>query len=206
MKYSNPVAFTGAGISVASGLPTFDITWRGMPARDMLTRTRFERQPELFYEFFAEVEKWGDVEPNPAHLALAAAGMTVVTQNIDGLHQKAGSEKVFEIHGNLREMVCVHCGKLYPWRSLNEGIPHCDECHSILKPNVVLFEESLLQWDEAVETMQAADLVVVIGSSLAVAPACYLPKMARESGAELYAINDAADVKVPELLRQLGLL
>lgn len=203
-KYHYPVAFTGAGISVASGLPTFDITWRGQPVRSLLTRDFFEQDPEGFYEFFQVVESWKEKKPNPAHLSLATAGIPVVTQNIDGLHQKAGSKVVYEIHGNMREMVCPRCALVKEWRQLSLGIPRC-VCGAVLKPMVVLFGDGLLCWDEAVEAMQRADLVLVVGTSLEVAPACYLPRMAAGNGADLVMVNERAEVELPRKLAELGL-
>lgn len=203
--YTYPVAFTGAGISVASGLPTFDAAWKGVPVRDLLTAEFFHRDPVGFYEFFREVEKWKDAPPNPAHRALAAVNMPVVTQNVDGLHQKAGSTKVYEIHGHLREMFCLDCGKIIPWKDLNLGIPYC-ECGCILKPRVVLYGDGLLNWDEAVQEIRKADLVLVIGCSLQTAPACYLPQMAGIHGADIITVNEKAEEEVPRLVRELGLV
>jgi NAD-dependent deacetylase len=204
-RFTYPVAFTGAGISVASGLPTFNITWKGLPVRSYLTREFFERDPVGFYEFFREVEAWNHKEPNDAHRVLAVAGVPVVTQNIDGLHQKAGSEKVIEIHGNLREMVCPGCGRITGWKPLSAGIPVCS-CGNILKPRVVLFGDDLLDWPEAVEEMRRADLVLVVGSSLEVAPACYLPQMAQANGAELVMVNEKSELELPKLMREFGLV
>jgi NAD-dependent deacetylase len=204
-RYNYPVAFTGAGISVASGLPTFNITWNGVPIRDLLTTDFFNRDPVGFYEMFREVEKWKDAMPNPAHYALAEAKMPVVTQNVDGLHQKAGSVKVYEVHGNMREMFCLRCRQIYAWKDLNLGIPYCD-CGKILKPRVVLYGDSEMDWDESVREMQKADLVLVIGCSLQTAPACYLPQMAQTNGADLVTINERAEVEVPGLVKELGIL
>jgi NAD-dependent deacetylase len=204
-RYHYPVVFTGAGISVASGLPTFDITWNGVPIRDLLTSEFFDRDPVGFYEMFREVEQWKDAQPNPAHYALAEAKMPVVTQNVDGLHQKAGSTKVYEVHGNLREMICLDCYRITPWKNLTLGVPYCD-CGRILKPRVVLYGDDLMDWDESVREMQKADLVLVIGCSLQTAPACYLPQMAQARGADIIEVNEKAEVEVPGLVRELGIL
>jgi NAD-dependent deacetylase len=200
--YTYPVAFTGAGISVASGLPTFDITWKGIPIRDLLTAYYFQQDPEGFYEMFREVEQWKDVSPNPAHLALAVAQIPVITQNVDGLHQKAGSRQVYELHGHLREMICLGCGNITPWQDLNLGIPYC-ECGRILKPRVVLFGDDLMNWDEAELEIRKADLVLVIGCSLQIAPACYLPEMAQANGADIITVNEKAEEEVPRLIKEL---
>jgi NAD-dependent deacetylase len=204
-RYHYPVAFTGAGISVASGLPTFDITWNGVPIRNLLTVAFFDHDPVGFYEMFREVEKWRDVAPNPAHYALAETKMSVVTQNVDGLHQKAGSAKVYEVHGNLREMICLSCYRVTSWKDLYLGVPFCD-CGRILKPRVVLYGDDPMDWDESVREMQKADLVLVIGCSLQTAPACYLPQMAQENGADLVTINERAEVETPRVLQELELV
>lgn len=203
--YDYPVAFTGAGISVASGLPTFDATWKGIPVRDLLTRDWFDQDPVGFYDFFKSILDWGQKSPNPAHRGIAEAGIPVVTQNIDGLHQKAGSQEVYEVHGNLREMVCPECGRVYPWKPLDAGLPHC-HCGKVLKPQVVLFGDDLLVWDEAVTQMERADLVLVVGCSLTVAPACYLPEIAMGKGAETIVINERAETEVPRVLTELGMI
>ncbi len=203
--YIYPVAFTGAGISVASGLPTFDISWNGIPIRDLLTAEFFNRDPEGFYEMFREVEKWKDAAPNPAHSALTRAQLPVITQNVDGLHQKAGSTKVYEVHGNMREMACLNCRKITPWKPLDSGIPYC-ECGYVLKPRVVLYGDSLLNWDESVNEIQKADLVLVVGCSLQTAPACYLPQMAQSHGADIITVNEKAEEEVTKLVRELGLV
>lgn len=203
--YDYPVAFTGAGISVASGLPTFDATWKGIPVRDLLTREWFDQDPVGFYDFFKSILSWGEKLPNPAHFGIAEARMPVVTQNIDGLHQKAGSQEVYEIHGNLREMVCPACQRVYPWKPLAGELPRCN-CGQILKPQVVLFGDDLLCWEAAVSQMERADLVLVVGSSLTVAPACYLPEIAASKGAELIIINECAETEVPRALKDLGMI
>ncbi len=197
------IAFTGAGISVASGLPTFDFTWRGLPARALLSRSAFRRDPELFYDFFREaLGRWGAAAPNAAHLALAQAGIPVITQNIDGLHQRAGSRLVCELHGNLREMLCLACGKLVPLDLPEASVPRCT-CGGICKPNVVLFEEGLHDWEQAVALLQEVRHLLVVGTSLAVAPACYLPEMAAARGAEVEIINTDAHLLVPAALDRL---
>lgn len=202
-------AFTGAGISVPSGLPTFDFEWRGIPARALLTRTFFRARPETFYEFFREaLALWNKAAPNAAHLALADAGIPVITQNIDGLHQRAGSRVVCELHGNLRELICIRCGHRRPLSLPDAGLPLCG-CGAVLKPDVVLFEEELPGWDEALRMLDGIAHLLVIGTSLAVAPACYLPQYAESQGACIEIINEDADRLVPpavERLRAKGLL
>jgi NAD-dependent deacetylase len=204
------VALTGAGISVASGLPTFgDATWRERPVRQLLTKSFFLRNPEEFYDYYwAGLRPWLKAKPNAAHLALAQAGAFIITQNIDGLHQAAGSPHVIELHGNLRELVCEHCGTLYPaeqWEAA-AAVPLCPVDQHILKPNVVLFEETPHGFDEALEQLAEADWLLVVGTSLQVAPACYLPQFARRWRIPVEIINEAAEVNVPRWLRERQLL
>ncbi len=200
-------ALTGAGISVASGLPTFaQAEWRGRSVRDFLTKSFFVRYPNMFYEYFWEaLEPWNNAEPNAAHLALAEAGVAIVTQNIDGLHQKAGSSNVVELHGNLRELICERCGRVEAvtdWKGRDE-VPRCSTDNSILKPNVVLFEETPHYWDRALELALGADVLLVVGTSLEVAPACYLPELARRQRIKVVMLNRDAVTEVPAALDSL---
>lgn len=203
------IAFTGAGISVASGLPTFDFHWHGIPARELLTLSAFQRDPDQFFDFFRDaLATWGKASPNEAHLAIALAKIPVITQNIDGLHQRAGSATVCELHGNLRSMVCPACRRRAPLALPESGPPHC-HCGGIFKPDVVLFEEPLQDWEEAMALLAGATHVLVVGTSLAVAPACYIPNLAARQGANIEILNDDAARDVPaaiERLRQEGVI
>jgi NAD-dependent deacetylase len=203
-SYRHPVAFTGAGISAASGLPTFKATWRGRPVRDFLSRDFIQRQPDVFYQFFWEaVASWPQAQPNPAHLWLAKTGIPIVTQNIDGLHQKAGSQVVYEIHGHLRSLKCTGCSFTRPLDpNIESNIPICPHCTRILSPEVVLFGDELRDWEASVQLMGLADLVLVVGCSLEVAPACYLPEMARAHGAEIQVINERAEEELPRWIKE----
>lgn len=204
------VALTGAGISVASGLPTFgEDTWRGRPVRELLTKSFFVRNPEEFYHYYWEgLTPWQEAQPNAAHIALARSGAVVITQNIDGLHQAAGSQDVLELHGNLRELVCEDCGTLYRAkdRRAAAGVPRCPKDQHILKPNVVLFEEVPHGFDTAIERLPGADWLLVVGTSLQVAPACYLPEFAHRFRVPVKIINDAAEAEVPRWLCEKKLL
>ena len=143
-------------------------------------------------------------EPNAAHYAIAELYKLgrldcVITQNVDNLHQKAGVpvEMVIELHGNLQRAVCLSCGKLYPFERIKarvdegEEIPDCEECHGMLKPNAVLFGESLPQdvLEEATNRSLNSDLFIVVGSTLVVYPAAYMPIYAHQAGAKLVIIN-----------------
>lgn len=180
--------FGGAGVSTESGIPDFrgvDGLYRqkyAYPPETILSREFFEHNPEEFYRFYREKILILDTEPNPAHRKLAeweAEGRLngVVTQNIDGLHQKAGSKCVFELHGSIHRNFCTRCGKSYSaeWVASTNGVPKC-ACGGIVKPDVVLYGESL---DDAVmrgamHAIAHADLLIVGGTSLSVYPAAGL--------------------------------
>ncbi|WHH57710.1 Sir2 family NAD-dependent protein deacetylase [Petroclostridium sp. X23] len=205
LKYSlvnskYPLALTGAGVSVASGLPTFDVDWNDIPIRDMLTREYFVNHPNTFFDLYRSILAWNDVQPNAAHKVLAKYNADIITQNIDGLHQKAGSQNVLEIHGNLRDLVCEKCRMIYPaQKSLDEKIPHCD-CGKILKPDVVLFGDQIHDWEQAIQWAGKCDLMLVIGTSLQVAPANLLPNIAQKNGAKVVIINENSEDLFKELL------
>lgn len=209
MEAERVVVFTGAGISTESGIPDFRSPggiWERFDPEDF-TYQRLMSSPETrkkWWQIFQERGLTTDAEPNPAHLALAELDKLgkldcVITQNIDNLHQKAGvpDDKVFELHGNMSWIVCLSCGRRYPAEQirakLNEGeeIPECQSCHGILKPDIVLFGETLPEkvFEEATRRSSHADLFMVIGSTLIVYPAAYMPTYAVDSGAKLVIIN-----------------
>lgn len=183
------VFFGGAGVSTESGLPDFRSV-DGLynqhykyPPETMLSRTFFDRNPEEFYRFYKDKMLILDAEPNAAHKKLAeleAAGKLtgVVTQNIDGLHQKAGSKNVYELHGSVMRNYCMRCGKAYGPEAVQaaDGVPRCDACGGIIKPDVVLYEEALDNdvVNKAVRAIEEADTMIVGGTSLAVYPAAGL--------------------------------
>ncbi|HOB21749.1 MAG: NAD-dependent protein deacylase [Firmicutes bacterium] len=196
------VAFTGAGISKPSGIPTYE----EQPAlRDSLSRDFFDANPEEFYrEYWKMVEVMERAEPNPAHLALAEYNIPIITQNIDCLHQRAGSRKVAQIHGYYNEFICENCQGSFPLPQ-ERAVPYlCPVCKTVLKPKVVLYGEQLVDWEEAVSIATAAKTMLVIGTSLQVYPAAYLPQMAEGRGAEIVLINERADTLVPAYLEQLA--
>lgn len=185
---SRIVFFGGAGVSTESGVPDFRST-DGLyhqqfryPPETILSHRFFMAHTEEFYDFYREKLLLENVLPNPAHQKLAelerAGKMNgVVTQNIDGLHTQAGSEKVFELHGSVHRNFCMRCGRFYSRSYVAEakGVPHC-ACGGIVKPDVVLYEEPL---DErivsgAVDAIRHADLMIIGGTSLAVYPAASL--------------------------------
>ena len=201
------VALTGAGISTPSGIPDFRSPevglWEQSDPMASASIQVFRRDPQAFYDWLrplAEVSLQAD--PNPAHRALARleqAGVlkTVVTQNIDGLHQRAGSENVVELHGDMREAACTSCGRTYRADQfiddlLEAGeVPRCPECGGVLKPNIVLFGEQLPTGaiELAFEQANQADVLLVAGSSLEVTPASMIPRTAYESGADVIVVN-----------------
>ncbi len=189
-----PVALTGAGISVASSLPTLNKKFHGIPIETILHRSFFEEHPYTFYEFYREILRWKYCDPNPAHYTLAKYGISTVTQNIDGLHQKAGSQKVIEIHGNLRHLRCEQCCILYNTQlAKSQTLPLCHACGSILKPDIVLYNEPIQHWKKAVKEFLKADLVLIVGTSLQSSPINALPQLALESGAAQITINVHSD-------------
>ncbi len=195
------VFFGGAGVSTESGIPDFRSqdglyrqTWR-YPPETILSHTFFRQQPEEFFRFYRQKLLCPEAKPNPAHLALArleqAGRLTaVITQNIDGLHQAAGSRRVLELHGSVHRNYCTRCRKSYSMEHMlhTQGIPRCT-CGGIIKPDVVLYEESLNEdvLQAAVEALEQADLLIIGGTSLAVYPAAGLISCYR--GGKLVLIN-----------------
>jgi NAD-dependent deacetylase len=197
----NVVVLTGAGISVESGIPSFRGSqgmWAKFDPMEYATLHAFMKTPRKVWEMLTEmVSVCGGAVPNAAHRGLAALeemgiARAVITQNVDGLHQAAGSRRVIEYHGNLEELICVSCWKRYPTRDrwTPGSVPLCD-CGEILKPNVVLFGEPIpwLAQEEAEEEARTCGVLVVIGTSAQVSPACDIPRIAKESGAEVVEIN-----------------
>lgn len=195
------VFFGGAGVSTESGIPDFRSTdglyhqSYAFPPETILSHSFFERNPEEFYRFYREKMLMPDAKPNPAHLKLAEleqAGRlsAIVTQNIDGLHQKAGSRAVYELHGSVHRNTCRSCGRRYTLEDMRQtsGIPTCP-CGGVIKPDVVLYEEPL---DEdtvsgAIQAIEQADMLIVGGTSLSVYPAAGLLRYYR--GGRLVLIN-----------------
>ncbi|MZP30921.1 NAD-dependent protein deacylase [Heliobacterium undosum] len=215
-KAKCPVLFSGAGMSTESGLPDFRSArglWKQQP-ESLATPEAMFGQPDAFYFFYQwRIARLWEVAPNLGHLRLAQleqAGFLqkVITQNVDGLHQRAGSERVVELHGTLRTVSCLSCRAGYDSRQMlparsdweadyQEGRYRrgdecrCPRCRGMLRPDVVLFGEGLPEeaWTEAVRWSRQADFFVVVGSSLAVSPANLCPLWAVERGARLLIIN-----------------
>lgn len=207
-KSSSVVFFGGAGVSTESGIPDFRSEKGlykarqeyGYPPEEILSRTFFDRHTEIFFDYYKKNLIYLDAQPNKAHRALATLEKNgllkaVITQNIDGLHQKAGSRKVYELHGSVLRNYCMDCGKFYDTAYImdeancRDGIPRCRECGGIVKPDVVLYEESLDTscLTGAVEAIERAETLIIGGTSLAVYPAAGLISYFR--GNNLVLIN-----------------
>ena len=198
------VFFGGAGVSTESGIPDFRSTdglyhqQYDYPPETILSHTFFERRTEEFYRFYRDKMLCLDAKPNPAHLKLAElerAGKlkAVITQNIDGLHQAAGSREVLELHGSVLRNYCTRCGRFFGVEAVkdSQGIPRCD-CGGIIKPDVVLYEEGLDEevMARAVHHLRKADMLIIGGTSLVVYPAAGLVRYYQ--GNRLVLINKAA--------------
>lgn len=229
------VAFTGAGISAESGIPTYrgeGGLWTKYDPNLYAHIDYFRENPSYYWNFFKDVRypMLREVKPNKAHTALAeieAIGPleTVITQNIDGLHQKAGSSYVIELHGTTRRITCMGCSEEYlmeeVYGMLETQIPPlCSKCSGILRPAVVFFGEILdsKTISKAYEEAGKSDFLLVVGSSLVVYPAADVPLRAKQAGAKLaiinkgstpldsvadYVINDAAGKVLPRIVQSL---
>lgn len=201
-KSSRSVAFTGAGISVESGIPPFrgkNGLWnRYDPATFEISyflrnsRESWEVMRDIFYELF------GQVKPNSAHIALAqleSLGLldAIITQNVDNLHTDAGSKSVYEFHGSLKKLVCLSCAATIEVGKVDLDLlpPRCSRCSGVLKPDAVFFGESIPKhaYTKSFEEADRADLFILIGTTGEVAPANMIPRMAKKRGAKIIEIN-----------------
>ncbi len=230
------VALTGAGISTPSGIPDFRSPksglWAGIDPIAVASIYGFRQDPEAFFNWvYPLVSLIMSAQPNAAHLALTALEKEgklqgIITQNIDMLHSQAGNRVVHELHGQFRDATCTHCFTVYPAEPiinqflLDHQVPHCPKCGEVIKPNVILFGEQLpiKPFMAAQELVRKADLVLVIGTSLEVAPASELPLLGLQNGAKMIIVNlepthldpmatltihaDAARV-LPQILQQM---
>ncbi len=202
---SSIVVFTGAGISTGSGIPDFRGT-NGIfvtndkkysyPAEEIISHSFFYANTEQFYQFYKEKMCFPDAKPNIAHKYFAdlekkGKNVTVVTQNIDGLHQAAGSKRVYELHGSIHRNYCEDCHKFYDLSFVlsQKGVPHCPECGGTIKPDVVLYEEGLDDEivSRAISAIMTCDTMIIIGTSLRVYPAASFVRYFR--GKNLVLIN-----------------
>jgi len=203
------VALTGAGSSTPSGIPDFRSSGSGLWARylpmEVASLTSFRQNPERFFEWLRPLASHMlTAQPNAAHLALAQLEKTnylkmIITQNIDGLHQRAGSTNVLQVHGTLNTLTCIGCYQQVPSDGyaadyIEQGvIPRCPGCGNVLKPDVVLFEEQLpaRTWLKARQAVEICDLMIIAGTSLAVSPVAQLPERAQKNGAGIIIVNQS---------------
>ena len=188
---NNIVFFGGAGVSTESGIPDFRSAEgiyskridQKISPEEIISHSFFKRNTEEFFKFYKENMIYTDVKPNTAHIVLAELERegklkAIITQNIDGLHQMAGSKNVLELHGSIHRNYCENCGKKYSLDYIinSDGVPRCTECNGIVRPDVVLYEESLDMevLERAVDFIQKADVLIVGGTSLVVYPAAGL--------------------------------
>lgn len=205
------IALTGAGISTASGIPPFrgkGGLWEKYDPDEYVTISAFYSNPEKVWTMLRELlEILRRASPNPAHYALAELERlgylrAVVTQNVDGLHQAAGSMNVIEFHGNNETLVCLKCGKRYPTRDVSVDVipPRC-ECGFPLKPDAVFFGEAIPEnalWGSFREARNC-DVVLVVGTSGVVEPAASIPRIARQHGAKIVEVNPEQSMISPDL-------
>lgn len=187
---NNIVFFGGAGVSTESNIPDFRskdglynaVTKYGYPPENLISHTFFEQKPEIFFDYYKENLIYLEAKPNNAHKALARLEeqgklKAIITQNIDNLHQEAGSKIVYELHGSVYRNYCMNCGKFYTAEDIMamEGVPKCG-CGGVIKPDVVLYEEPLDgdTWSKAAKAIKEADVLIVGGTSLVVYPAASL--------------------------------
>lgn len=202
----NIVVLTGAGISTASGIPDIRSKNGAMYNEDLLKKYKYDYETivshsfflyntEEFFRYYKNEMVHKNAKPNIAHIYLKKLeqrkNVTIITQNIDGLHHEAGSKNIIEFHGTIYKNKCMKCGKEYSLEQImkKEGVPHCDECNGIIKPEVVLFEEGINQdiIHDAIKATEQADLLLIIGSSLLVYPAAGIPNYF--NGKNLVIIN-----------------
>ena len=201
IKDANKIVFvTGAGISQESGIPTFrgnDGLWRKYDPMQLATIEAFYDNPKLVWEWYEDRRKnILNAKPNPGHFAIAELekfkDVVVLTQNIDGLHQRAGSSNVLELHGSIIRIKCTVCEFEDDIPSSFENLPpKCIKCSNILRPDVVWFGESLSQkvWNQAIIEASSCEIMIVAGTSLVVSPANTLPVYAKENNATLIEVN-----------------
>ena len=198
------VVFTGAGISVPSGIPDFrsadgiynqKYKTQYRP-EEIISHSFYMEHPDMFYEFYKEKMCYPNAKPNAAHKYFAdlekkGKNVTVVTQNIDNLHQEAGSTRVYELHGSVHRNYCEKCYRLFGLKYMldHPGVPHCDKCGGQIKPDVVLYEESLDEdtIQRAISAIMTCDTLIVVGTSLTVYPAAGFIRYFR--GSNLVVIN-----------------
>lgn len=194
------IAHTGAGISKESNVPTFrgeDGLWRNYDAMELATPSAFAKDPKLVWEWYAWRQGLiGECNPNPAHEALVELEKegilkSLITQNVDGLHRRAGSQNVLEVHGNLWALKCSSCSHKDRLALPTKGIPKCPDCSGHLRPDVVWFGEQLdpLIMNEVYQELEKTDVILVIGTSALVQPAASFPLIVKQKGGRIIEMN-----------------
>jgi len=199
--YNNIVILSGAGISAESGLATFrsaDGLWNNHRVEDVATVEAFARNPDYVHDFYNQMRpELLAAKPNAAHLAISElqkkynANISIVTQNIDTLHEKAGNKNVFHIHGQINQIVCLNCGHVFEtWGDVSseDTCPHCN-IRAMLKPNIVFFGENLLYMDKVEQLLNSCDLFISVGTSGVVYPAAGFVQIAKYHGANTVELN-----------------
>jgi NAD-dependent deacetylase len=198
------VVLTGAGISAESGIKTFrdnDGLWENHRVEDVATPEAFVKNPKLVWKFYKQrFEHLSEVEPNPGHYALVelerylGENFVLITQNVDGLHRRAGSKHVFEMHGKLDECFCINCGNRYLMSEidLSKDIPRCAACSSYLRPDIIWFGEMPYFLPEIDQALRRADYFITIGTSGVVYPAAQFLMNAKMYGVQTIGINLAS--------------
>lgn len=200
-KYKNIVILTGAGISAESGLATFRSSnglWNNHPVEDVATVEGFERNPAYVHDFYNELKvELQKAKPNAAHLAISKlqkqypAEISVITQNVDTLHEKAGNQNIYHIHGQINQAVCLNCGHIletFGDVDTQTTCPHC-QITGMMKPNIVFFGESLLCMNQVERLLSNCDLFLSIGTSGVVFPAASFVQIAKFNNAKTYEFN-----------------
>ncbi|WP_409291893.1 NAD-dependent protein deacylase [Peribacillus sp. SCS-37] len=207
---------TGAGISTESNLPDFRSSkglWTNNQSfESLISRSYYKNNPAGFWKNYKEIfamKLLDSYEPNRGHefitfLQDMGKNVVVITQNIDGLHEKSGTSRILEVHGTLKTASCLSCSAKYDLNYINEqAVPRCSICGTILKPDVVLFGDPIHHWDQAAVAAETADLFLVMGSSLEVGPVNFLPAIAHTAGIPMAIINkertqsdDLFDIKI----------
>lgn len=194
------LCFTGAGISKDSGIPTFEELG---DLRQKLSRSYFRQNPKDFYQILKLLEEKASAAlPNAAHFAIAEAGLQVVTMNIDGLHTKAGSRNVLEIHGSMEKVFCPKCKTQYPFKTVYGSI-HSSCCNVVLEPHVVLYEDALKDLQLGYDMLQESDGLLIVGTSFYTSTAGYFHNFAKQLRMPIHLINADAAIEVGIFIKKI---
>jgi len=194
-------AFTGAGISAASGIPTFEEM--GQHIRDKLSRDYYYSNTQEFFKLLYQMKLVCDrAEPNAAHISIAEHGLPVITMNIDGLHRRAGSKEIVEIHGDLEHACCIKCGRQTSLEAAAQNC-RCESCGGLLDSNVVLYGDGLDRLGHAYALVDACDVLLVVGTSFFTSTSSIVCDYAKALGKEIIMCNVKAEEQLPGIIHQL---